>query len=263
MSNHLSLHKTDSSNQSQFRTFNRKVTPKENALAVELLHVLDKILTKNKIKWCLMYGSLAGQLYFHGLIPWDDDWDIMVFALEKKIVKLLTQFTAENKKFGFAVHSKDFSKLYHVDSTKAGKYHWKWPFVDIFYGALTDNNVEAYNEKICLKTEMFPLKRGFFEGLLLPVPRKPFLVLDKLYKSEFGSKCILGYDHRNEQFSTSEFVECNKLIGKYAWVRNWVRNEGDKEVYVQSLVRNKKEYHRIEIWKDFKGHLVYQFIDFD
>lgn len=46
--------------------------------AYEILKFLDELCRKHKFRYFLMYGSLIGAVRNKGIIPWDDDVDIMM-----------------------------------------------------------------------------------------------------------------------------------------------------------------------------------------
>lgn len=46
--------------------------------AYEVLKFIDKICRENSLKYFLMYGSLIGAVRNKGIIPWDDDIDVMM-----------------------------------------------------------------------------------------------------------------------------------------------------------------------------------------
>lgn len=49
---------------------------------VQLLRIVDKILTKYNLTYWLDYGTLLGAVRHKGFIPWDDDMDITILAEE-------------------------------------------------------------------------------------------------------------------------------------------------------------------------------------
>ena len=57
----------------------KKINFREAQLgAYEILKFLDKFCRENNLKYFLMYGSLIGAVRDKGIIPWDDDIDIMM-----------------------------------------------------------------------------------------------------------------------------------------------------------------------------------------
>lgn len=58
---------------------NNKLTFREAQLgAYEVLKFIDKFCRKNSLTYYLMYGSLIGAVRDKGIIPWDDDIDVMM-----------------------------------------------------------------------------------------------------------------------------------------------------------------------------------------
>ena len=75
----------------------RKLSDKElKAKLVETLAAFDKLCTKYKIKYSLIGGSLIGVIRHKGIIPWDDDIDVIMAADELK--KLQAAAKKENSK---------------------------------------------------------------------------------------------------------------------------------------------------------------------
>lgn len=72
-------------------------------LFYETLYVCDVVFSKFEIEYSLTCGTLLGQLRHGGMIPWDDDLDVMVFnpghekMFEKEVVR-------EFNKYGFNVY---------------------------------------------------------------------------------------------------------------------------------------------------------------
>ena len=46
--------------------------------AYEILKFLDAFCRKNNLTYFLMYGSLIGAVRDKGIIPWDDDFDVVL-----------------------------------------------------------------------------------------------------------------------------------------------------------------------------------------
>lgn len=79
------------------------LSPERAKLFYETMYVCDVVLTKFGIEYSLTGGSLLGALRHGGMIPWDDDLDVMVFnpeqsrMFEKEVVR-------EFNKYGFNVY---------------------------------------------------------------------------------------------------------------------------------------------------------------
>lgn len=84
----------------------------------ELLYVLDDFCREHNIKYFLGYGSLLGAIRHHGIIPWDDDADVMMERSEyERFLKLITQRTPN----GYKAYSIQYTKGYYYPFIKFGK----------------------------------------------------------------------------------------------------------------------------------------------
>ena len=85
-----------------------KIAPaKEESLRImqlcnaELLHIFDKLCTKNNLKYWLDFGTLLGAIRHRGFIPWDDDLDVMMPREDyDKVIPLMKD---EMEKYGIVV----------------------------------------------------------------------------------------------------------------------------------------------------------------
>lgn len=60
-------------------------------LAIELLKQTINILNKYEIKYCLISGTLLGQVRHNDFIPWDDDIDLLVDCSIFDKMKLISE----------------------------------------------------------------------------------------------------------------------------------------------------------------------------
>lgn len=66
--------------------------PEQKKLLIELLKYITDICQENDIKYSLLGGSLIGAVRHEGIIPWDDDVDIVLMPDEyQKLIKVLSE----------------------------------------------------------------------------------------------------------------------------------------------------------------------------
>ena len=77
----------------------KKMTEKEaKQCMINILSYIDNICRKNKINYSIYYGSLIGAIRHKGIIPWDDDIDIILLKEDyDKLIKILKTQNNEYK----------------------------------------------------------------------------------------------------------------------------------------------------------------------
>lgn len=72
----------------------KKMNDKESKkVLIDLLKCFDKICRDNGIKYSLIGGSLIGAIRHKGMIPWDDDIDVILIHSEyKKLLKVIENY---------------------------------------------------------------------------------------------------------------------------------------------------------------------------
>jgi hypothetical protein len=84
--------------------------PERAKIFYETLYVFDLVLTKFRVEYSLMGGTLLGAVRSGGMIPWDDDLDVMVFNPEQKKI-FEKEIVREFNKYGFNVYMECHRKL--------------------------------------------------------------------------------------------------------------------------------------------------------
>lgn len=209
-----------------------------------LLKNIDTVIGKSGIDMISFYGTLLGLARHKGLIPWDDDTDVIIPRKEKK--KLLSlKDELIDVGIGMAEYNDYLVKLYDLGGEDIPNVSWKWPFVDFFFYTRDgdyieikeDNLVNACDSWWCNwltqkvrvpYDDMFPLKSNLFEGIPISMPNNTNGVLNILYGKEWESVCVSsGYDHRAEHRKIGGMrVMCKDLeqttndILNHVWVIN-------------------------------------------
>jgi hypothetical protein len=242
---------------SQLKNFRRRTTEEEALKGVELLHALDLLFTEKNITWSLMFGTLAGQHYFHNIIPWDDDWDVAVYSKKEVILETVKDFVEANPQFRYNEASPYFFKLYHSHSNRAGRQPWGWPFVDVFYAKENGDTIRFRPSDAIKKYDVFPLKKGLFGGLVLPIPAKVENILVSLYNGQFGVICKTAFDHKHDLDLKYMYdsVPCDRLKRHFAMVVREKVDLGDSVNVYETLQCENKFHHSLLIIEGQKGEI--------
>ena len=153
-------------------------------------------------RYTLVHGTLLGSYFFHDILPWDDDMDVMVDFRDYPKFKRAFQNVSVWKKFhlhGFwdygLSNEYDFKnlstifpdkennitrdhmvKIYFANGTRTFNHPWTWPFIDIFY--FKQNHTHVWNlqpdsTQYTPIQEFYPFHLRPFMGMWLPAPHKP------------------------------------------------------------------------------------------
>lgn len=97
----------------------RIVSLKEHQeILYELLYSLDDFCKNNNIHYFLAYGTLLGAVRHNGIIPWDDDVDVMMKRQEyERFEKLIVK----NPPHGYRAYSINNTNNYYYPFIKFGK----------------------------------------------------------------------------------------------------------------------------------------------
>lgn len=135
-----------------------KMTPENVGAYYKMLQVVDDVLNQHNITYWISGGTLLGAVRHGGMIPWDDDADIELFAYDKeKVISLNSVFNS----FGYRVADwswGDGLRIYPIKSN--------YPKIDIFLTKQVD-------DKVVLETGHFP-KCFWFITELTPIARIAF-----------------------------------------------------------------------------------------
>ncbi|XP_025076719.1 uncharacterized protein LOC112553593 [Pomacea canaliculata] len=203
------------------KLFQPTVSQQDVYIMQEIVATFSIVMTEASLTFFLYSGSLLGSWRHHGLMPWDDDLDVVVPSWQRDAVKqvlngLKPHFLLDVKQ---GVRWKFFSARSHSIT----RVTWKWPFLDIsFY---VENRTHMWDQDlfsrdfIFNKEDVFPLSERPFMDMMLPAPRNTKAVLSTTYNV---SECASGwFNHREEYRITGELksVPCEQLQQVFPFVR--------------------------------------------
>ena len=171
-------------------------------------------------RYVLFGGTLLGSYKYHDVIPWDDDFDLIVDYRDYPKLKRTFQnkifwskynihgFRDRTNEYEFHLLNQTFPDVYYVEGSKnktvkrermhevkifkkdqksAGNNPWKFPFIDIFFFKqnLTHiwMNTRGTQKKKWLTpiSEFYPFHLRPCVGMWLPAPKRPAILLKNKY----------------------------------------------------------------------------------
>ncbi|XP_046584413.1 uncharacterized protein LOC124291470 [Haliotis rubra] len=219
--------------------FDVKITEEERYSFKNLLEIFMKTVPSN-IKYFLYSGSLLGSYRHHGMIPWDDDLDLVVRATDAR--RLVTSLSKLEPYFIVNQGNSYRWKFYHRNASNARGFSWKWPSIDIsFYKEnrtyIRDSD-PSYSRFVFKRNDVFPLDKRPFMGLLLPTPRNTDVVILQTYNISICEN--KHYDHRLEHYVPRHkwaTLPCGLLKAIYPFVRREYSSNGTLEILERNNTR--------------------------
>ena len=229
----LRKHVQLNSEQKYLSLFRPKFQDRQVAVLSKIMAAFDKLMVENGMTYFLYGGSLIGSFRHHGLIPWDDDADVMVsFSNRLRLHRLLETLDPH---FSVSFHPVHYWKLYHKAGEEIQGFPWKWPFLDIFFYDQNETHIwdtaPQYTHQFTFsKSTVFPPRRRPFMGMSMFGPNDPQTVMSQRYNiSECSSG---GYVHRWERRLRSTIVPCSWLHRVFPFVDRVYMNGGCNETLV-------------------------------
>lgn len=174
-------------------------------LIYDTLECLHQVLTENQISYTIFSGTALGAERHGGLIPWDDDGDIIILSDdEQRFVALKDKFAQR----GFTLGHEPFfgHRLYHTLLAQPRPFdQYPYPFVDIFLVHDTGTRYELTTDEAREYWPQNPLPYGCFNRLVdVPfghlmlrglTPKDSIQHLDEQYGKDWPSVARRDVDH--------------------------------------------------------------------
>lgn len=205
----------------------------QKKIMIELLEYFDKVCRKNNIKYSLIGGSLIGAIRHKGIIPWDDDIDVILLKNEYlKLIQILEDkndsryklLTINNcRGYNFPFPKLVDKRTFVVEPKLLNQIEEYGIFIDIFSYSNTSNSekirIKDFKKIKLLNSMMTRTKLDFKNDGF----KQNFLRLNKNILSK-----IIGY--RNIiKFLNNIYNKYNNVDTDYV-VSNWPAYNINKEV---------------------------------
>lgn len=188
----------------------------------QLLKDITEIFEKANLKYMISDGTLLGAARHKGLVPWDDDIDIMIFSEDiVKFTKLQPVFNS----LGYNIINNH--NMYKIGVTKnKGSFTLEHPTADIFimHHDKVNQIVEYFqpNDLIWFNTihdanKIFPLEKKYKYGpLTLYGPKDIEYVMTKNFGHTWRSQGVIIPNHSNIKFSDKFNIEIKGIFSSPA-----------------------------------------------
>ncbi|XP_071098194.1 uncharacterized protein [Haliotis cracherodii] len=205
--------------------FSEAIKPSEKEQLRSLMKVFSEAVT-SKVSY-LMYGyTLRGSYFHHGMVPWDDDIDLVVKEGDKQILKTLLLNTT------YALHTREtIWKFYNKSSIPTTSAPWRWPFLDIFFYSLNLTHfIKLGNGNTTYKRhDIFPLVERPFMGMMLPAPRNVEKILSRKQDLSICKKTCHNHKTRRKR-DEIPVLPCEFLTSTFPFVRREIYNNRTVEI---------------------------------
>ena len=223
--------------------FKRVLNVEQKKQLIESLRLLRDTLDNIGIAYMIEGGSLIGSWRHHGIIPWDDDIDML---FNGSMVDKFKQIDVKGHKLAPTNPKQSFTsyKFFNNRGWATSNDNWKWPFLDLFPFCENETHLficdqDSWPNNCWPKKDVLPFKLRPFEELMVKAPKNTEKVLSTNYNIH---ECLSPYwSHRWENYTEIyKFADCTMLRKFYPFVirsENWHIGDAE-ELYLDGKLVN-------------------------
>lgn len=195
-----------------------KINKNEKYKLVTLLYLFHKLCEDDNIIYYIAYGTLLGAVRHWGMIPHDDDIDIIVWYKDKERIHEIMNMLEQE--FHYKIyHDYKLSRVYVTDKL----------FMDIFYVKEENNKIlrcsDDNNSCYVLSKDQTWWSNGFefpsyllqqrkkyqYEDIMVYGPKEANIILQKWYGSNYLTTCKTHYLEDHEKYVEQKIINCGDL----------------------------------------------------
>ena len=204
----------------------------ERQLMMDTFSLLIDVFDSANVTYFMYGGTLIGSLRHHGIIPWDDDIDIIIAAENRSAVRSILYKLYP--KFELYTPRDDQKSMlqWKFYSSSGSNTAWppknyRYPYVDIFFFEQNATHIwdlePEYHASgfVWPKSSVFPLVRRPFGSLSVPAPCDAFGFVSTNYAGAAEMACASpGYNHRTDRHVSfgSQVLPCSHLWHVFPFV---------------------------------------------
>lgn len=209
------------SSQSRYQSFKPIISSLEHSKLLEIFRIFKTVCDRSNLTYVLYGGSLLGSYRHHGMIPWDDDIDVLMNETDKfRIINSFSDIrgyelcTPLNRQWKFFQNE---NRSYKSCSENT------WPYVDIFFFSGNDTHVWDNNESYkyvynFAKRDVFPLTSGIFESELVSIPQNIYNVLQRSYSIDLCVSSLYSHKEENVRKGKQVSLPCKRILPYFPFV---------------------------------------------
>lgn len=211
--------------------FSSPLSTSDKERLMRTFKTFQNALKSVNISFFVIGGALLGSYRHHGLIPWDDDIDVIINSTERQTVA--HALSSLGPEFQLYVSGSQASvwqwKFYSVLGNRIVYQQYRTPYIDVFFYAENAthiwNQVPYFAERECWrKSLIFPLRQRPFAEMEVPAPCDPaaFLAVT-IDVSECRTRDFNHIIEFHVLFSKTT-VPCQRLAYVFPFVERGMRN---------------------------------------
>ena len=236
----------------KYTAFRQTISLLEYESLIELLAVFRRICEENNLTYMLYGGTLLGAYRHYGLVPWDDDIDVLVNSSDrprfKHVLSRIPGYKLDDPPGRQWKFFKRFSNFQQDDNVGDGtdlksirnslsfaqenvgsqlkqniSTNENWPYIDIFFFEENSTHIwddnPSYSSTYCFeKFDVFPLKFMQFENFISPVPFDTKAFLSTTYNIDLCVTSTFSHKFETQSKQSQVSLPCRRLFKYFPFV---------------------------------------------